>query len=236
VVTEQREHRRIVLVPSTLLGPAVWAPVAAVLVDRGWRVQVLASHEDVQGPDDVLRRLLAQIPPGEPVLLVPHSNAGLYVAALAVERDVRGIVFVDSRLPSDAPTTPTASPEFRAYLAGLVGPDGRLPPWTEWWPGEDVDSLFPHRRVRAVVEAEQPRLPLAYFDDQVPTPLGWTGLPAAYVAFGQGAYEDEVAEARTRGWPIERMTGRHLHQLVDPDGVATVLEGLLGRLGSAGSP
>lgn len=219
------------LVPSTLLGPSVWAPVAAVLVDRGWRVQVLASHGDVQGPDDVLRQLLTQIPADEPVLLVPHSNAGLYVAALAVERDVRGIVFVDSRLPSAAPTTPTASPEFRAYLAGLVGPDGRLPRWTEWWPGEDVDSLFPDHRVRAVVEAEQPRLPLGYFGDEVPTPLGWTGLPAAYVAFGEGTYEDEVGEARMRGWPVERMTGRHLHQLVDPDGVAAVLEGLLGRLG-----
>lgn len=224
------------LVPSTLLGPSVWTPVATVLVDRGWRVQVLAPHDDVQGPVDVLRQLLAQVPADEPVLLVPHSNAGLYVAALAVERDVRGVVFVDSRLPSTAPTTPTASREFRAHLAGLVDPGGRLPRWTEWWPGEDVDSLFPDHRVRAVVEAEQARLPLTYFDADVPTPAGWTNLPSAYLAFGEGAYEDEVDEARARGWPIERMTGRHLHQLVDPDGVATVLEGLLGRLGPTSQP
>lgn len=224
------------LVPSTLLGPSVWAPVARLLADRGWRVQVPAPHVDVHGPDDVLHQLLAQVPVDEPVVLVPHSNAGLYAAALALERDVRGIVFVDARLPSAAPATPTASPGFRAYLAGLVGPDGRLPRWTEWWPGEDIDSLFPDDRVRAVVEAEQARLPLRYFDEEVPTPPGWGDLPAAYLAFGEGAYEEEVGEARTRGWPVERLAGRHLHQLVDPGTVAVVLEGLLGQLGfEAGS-
>ena len=150
---------------------------------------------------------------------------------MAAERDVRGVVFVDSRLPSAAAVTPTATPEFRHYLAGLADPDGRLPRWTEWWPGEDLSTLFPDDATRAVVEAEQARLPLAYFDADVPTPAGWADLPAAYVAFGEGAYEVEVAEARSRGWPVERLAGEHLHQLVAPEEVGTVLEGLVRRLG-----
>lgn len=221
----------LVLVPSTLLGPSAWAPVAALLGNRGWHVQVPAPSADVREPDDVVEQLLGSIPVDVPVVLVPHSNAGLYVAALAAERDVRGVVFVDARVPSGEPVTPTASREFREHLAGLVDDDGRLPRWTEWWPGEDLGVLFPDDSTRAVVEAEQARLPLAYFDAAVPTPSGWADLPAAYVAFGQGAYEAEVAEARGRGWPVERLAGEHLHQLVDPQGVATVLEGLLGRLG-----
>jgi hypothetical protein len=222
---------RLVLLPSTLLGPSTWAPAAALLKSRGWSVQVPAPATGVRGPADVLRQLLSTIPADVPLVLVPHSNAGLYAAQLAAERDVRGVVFVDSRVPSAAPVTPTATPEFRQYLAGLADPGGRLPRWTEWWPGEDLGTLFPDEATRAVVEAEQARLPLAYFDDAVPTPAGWADLPAAYVAFGEGAYEEEVAAARGRGWPVERLAGEHLHQLVAPEEVVTVLEGLVRRLG-----
>jgi hypothetical protein len=231
VATEPDPDVCLVLVPSTLLGPSVWAPVGTLLERRGWTVQVPGSPGEVDGPEHVLEHLLTAIPADRPVVLVPHSNSGLYVATLAVERDVRGVVFVDSRLPSSEPSTPTASPEFRAYLAGLADEDGRLPVWTEWWPGEDLGELFPDTGTRALVEAEQARLPLAYFDAAVPTPSGWEGLPAAYVAFGEGAYEEEVSEAQWRGWPVQRLDGGHLHQLVDPDGVAALLVGLVRQMG-----
>jgi hypothetical protein len=166
------------------------------------------------------------------VVLVPHSNAGLYVAALAAERDVTAVVFVDAGLPSGGPSTPTAPDAVRALLADLVEDDGLLPVWTRWWPAEEVDALLPDAAARAAVEAEQARLPLEYFDSAVPTPPGWEALPAAYLAFGD-TYSGELLQAERRGWPVERMSGDHLHMLVDPDGVAEALLRLIARTTSA---
>jgi hypothetical protein len=220
----------LALVASPLLGPAVWSRTAEVLVDRGRRVLAPPAAAAIAGPDDVLRSLRAALPAGEPLVLVPHSNAGLYVAALAAERDVRGIVFVDAGLPSDAPSTPTAPPAFRAFLTGLEDAEGRLPGWTHWWPEGEVAAQFPDTASRAAVEAEQPRLPLAYFDASVPSPAGWRRLPAAYLAFGD-TYADERAAARAGGWPVTTLPGEHLHLLRAPESVADALLGLVGQLG-----
>lgn len=228
------EHVLLVLVASPLLGPAVWRPVAGELGERGWDVVVPAPYGEVKEPADVVEHLLAAAPEDAPVVLVPHSNAGLYVAALAAELDVRGVVFVDAGLPARAATTPTAPEPFREFLAGLADERGLLPVWTQWWPSDDVDGLFPGERSRAAVEAEQVRLPLAYFDAAVPSPSGWEAAPAAYLAFGH-TYDEEHAEARRRGWPVARLEGGHLHPLADPGGVAEALEGLLWQIGISGA-
>ena len=217
---------RLLLLGSPLLGPRVWAPLADELVRRGRQVSVAQPARRVKSPADVVRAFVKAVPPGEPVVLVPHSNAGLYVAALAAAAPVRGVVFVDGGLPSPAPSVPTAPAWLRERLAGLAGPGGTLPPWTEWWPEADTAGLFPDPDTRRAVEREQPRLPLAYFDAEVPTPPGWEQLPAAYLAFGD-AYAEERAEAVRRGWPVATLPGDHLHMLVDPAGVADALTGLL---------
>jgi Alpha/beta hydrolase family len=221
---------RLVLLASPLLGPAVWSRVSAELRARGRQVVVPAPYGAVTDPADVLRHLSRELPLGVPLVLVAHSNAGLYTAALAATHDVRGIVFVDAGLPSDDPTTPTAPAPFREFLAGLADDDGLLPQWTRWWPAEDLAGLFPDGEARASVEAEEPRLPLAYFDAAVPSPSVWRSLPAAYLAFGE-TYGTERALAEQRGWPVVTLPGEHLHLLTDPEGVAAALEGLLGRLG-----
>ena len=215
----------LALLPSPLLGPAAWSPVAAALRERGVRVTEVRLPERITSPGDVLTGFVAALP-DKPVVLVPHSNAGLYVAALAAEVPVQGMLFVDAGLPSLTASSPTAPGWLRARLGELVGPDGMLPPWTEWWPEADVAGLFPDPATRRAVEREQPRLPLAYFDAEVPTPAGWEQLPAAYLAFGD-AYADERAEAVRRGWPVSTLRGGHLHLLVDPAGVAAALTGLL---------
>ena len=201
-----------VLLASPLLGPAVWAPVAGLLGERGHDVTVAPSPGAIGSPDEVLDVWRAALPAG-PVLLVPHSNAGLYAAALVDAHDVTGLVFVDALLPGDEATTPTAEPPFREFLTELADDHGLLPPWTRWWP--DVAGLFPDPQTAATVEEEQPRLPLAYFGAEVPTPSAWESLPAAYLGFGD-TYADEQAEAALRGWPSENLPGQHLHQLVDP--------------------
>jgi len=223
---------RLALLASPLLGPAVWAQVAERLTLRGWDVLVPPPYGEVTSPADVLDLLSAALPLNDPLVLVPHSNVGLYVAALAAARNVRGVGFVDAGLPSDDPTTPVAPAALREFLASLAGQDTLLPVWTRWWSDDDLTGLFPDARTRAAVEAEQIRLPLAYFDAVVPSPPGWQQLPAAYLAFGD-TYEAERATAERLGWPVETLAGRHLHQLTDPEGVCAALEGLLGRLGFA---
>jgi hypothetical protein len=224
------ESVSLALLPSPLLGPAVWAPVATRLAEHGWHVLVPRPYGKVTSPEDVLDRLAADLPLNEPLVLVPHSNAGLYVAALTAARNVHGVVFVDAGLPSNAPTTPTAPGPFREFLGTLARSDGLLPPWSRWWSEEDLAGAFPNQAAREAVEAQETRLPLAYFDATVPTPPGWQDRPVGYLAFGD-TYATERDEAERRGWPVERLDGEHLHQLVDPEAVATALERLLTRLG-----
>jgi len=50
VVTEASGGVRLVLLPSPLLGPAVWQPVARELGTRGWEVVVPAPYGEVKHP------------------------------------------------------------------------------------------------------------------------------------------------------------------------------------------
>lgn len=199
-----------VLVPSPLLGPAVWAPVADVLTRE--RHQAVVAHVDDVVPATTG---LADL------VLVPHSNAGYYAPSLAQAVSARGCVYVDAALPlGSTDDVPLAPPAFYAFLEGLVEDDGLLPPWTQWW--EDLGELFPDEGTRRSIEAEQTRLPLSYFAERVAVLPGWADRPSGYLAFG-GTYADEVAFAYEHGWPVIESTGQHLHQLHEPELVATAI-------------
>jgi pimeloyl-ACP methyl ester carboxylesterase len=152
---------------------------------------------------------------GDDVILVPHSNSGLYVPAVVATlgESVRGVVFVDAALPGTGAYTQ------RDFLATLADADGLLPPWTSWWDPSDVDGLFPDDEVRAEVEAEQTRLPLSYYDNLPPTIDGWDQRPCAYIWFAE-PYDANAEVATDRGWPTRHRPGQHLHMLVDPRAVA----------------
>lgn len=199
------------LVPSPLLGPASWAPVAELLD---------ATVAEVGEVADVAAGL-------SDVVLVPHSNAGFHAPSLAEAIGARATVYVDAALAGDGPDTALAPPHFLDFLSGLADACGLLPPWTQWW-GDEVDDVFPDAASRAAVEAEEPRLPLSYFTSRVPVPHGWAGRPSGYLAFGE-TYAEEVAFARAHGWPVTTMPGRHLHQLVAPAEVAAAIADLAAR-------
>jgi hypothetical protein len=114
-----------------------------------------------------------------------------------------------------------APPELLALLRDKA-PAGRLPRWTDWWDEEDVAPLFPDQATRQAVTEEQPRLPLSYYEASVPVPPRWDARPCAYLLFGP-PYDLLASQARGRGWIVEQLRGAHLHQLVDPDGVARLL-------------
>jgi pimeloyl-ACP methyl ester carboxylesterase len=221
---------RFVLIHSPSVGPRTWQPVAHRLAELGCAAAVPSLlHVTDGGPPfwprvvDAVRGGLGTAEQSQGVVLVAHSNAGLFVpviwAALPVR--VRGCIFVDAALPPTSGAAPVAPPELLALLRDKAS-DGLLPRWTDWWDEEEVAPLFPDQRTRQAVTEEQPRLPLSYYEASVPAPAGWDAQPCAYLLFGP-PYDELADEARGRGWIVQQLPGRHLHQLVDPDGVARSL-------------
>lgn len=229
-----RRIRRVdplfVFLPSVLLGPAVWAPVADRLASRGRRVVVPeAANTAPRTPADVLDRYLAAVPQHGDVELVVHSNAGLYVPAIVEQRsNVVGTIFVDAGLPPTSGTVELAPPHLLAHLRSLADEHGRLPPWSAWFDDTEVAALFPDQTTRSTVEAEQQSIPLACLDATLPVPADWDDRPNAYLAFGD-TYGPERTDATDRGWPVATIDGRHLHMLIDPDEVAETITTLADR-------
>lgn len=230
------------LVHSPSVGPLTWASVAARLTARG-RESIVPSLLDVAdaGPPfwprvvQNVNAAMSRLGPDRPVLLVPHSNAGLFVPLLVARalRPVHGCLFVDAALPAAIGPSPVVPTELLDLLSDKVT-DGRLPPWTDWWDEEAVASMFPDAKTRAAVSAEQPRLPLAYYEQTVPVPPGWDDRPCGYLLFGP-PYDEVAAIARARGWLVDELSGQHLHQIVDPDAVAERLILMAERLPSISS-
>lgn len=216
------------LLPSVLLGAVVWEPVAERLYAAGDTV-VVASTAGCTTPGSVLAAYVAAAPPGaEDLVVVPHSNAGFYAAAVADQVAAAAVVYVDAALPERAGPTPLAPPGLLDLLSGIADRGEMLPPWTSWWP--DMDALFPDERTRARAEASQPRLPLDYFRSSVHAPAGWESASAAYLAFGD-TYAQEQLRAAELGWPRRRLDGEHLHLLHDPAACAAAVVELREHLG-----
>jgi predicted alpha/beta hydrolase family esterase len=83
-------------------------------------VTVVPSLVDVADADDPpfwprvaakVNDAVVRLPPGQPLVLVAHSNAGLFVPVVvqAAQRPVAGCLFVDASLPSRTGPTPAAS-------------------------------------------------------------------------------------------------------------------------------
>jgi pimeloyl-ACP methyl ester carboxylesterase len=227
-----------VLIHSPSVGPRTWEPVARRLGELGWEAAVpsLLQVAD-EGPPvwprvvDAVRAGLGAVRQDRGVVLVAHSNAGLFipVIATALPGRVLGCIFVDAALPPVSGEAPVAPPELLELLRDKAS-DGLLPRWTDWWDEEQVAPLFPDQQTRQAVTEEQPRLPLSYYEASVPVPAGWDAQPCAYLLFGP-PYDELASEARGRGWIVEQLPGAHLHQLVDPDGVARLLLAIVRRMG-----
>src|SRR5215472_1659606 len=221
-----------VLVHSPSVGPATWQPVAQRLRAAGHDALV-PSLLGVGGDHppywrrvvDAVTAALAALDPDQPVVLVTHSNAGVFVPVLidGLAQPVERCVFADATVPDpNTDSTPMAPAEFLPFLAEKVETDGRLPQWSKWWDEDDTAALFPDAQTRQLITAEEPRLPLAYYFEHVPAPPAWAARPCAFLQFSAG-YEEPAALARSLGWPVRTVPGEHLHQVVDPGAVATAL-------------
>ncbi|MEU1364754.1 alpha/beta hydrolase [Streptomyces sp. NPDC005803] len=219
-----------VLVHSPSVGPATWHPVADLLVASGHQVRVPSLlHVGAGEPPfwpraaEAVRDDLTEIPSESTLVLVAHSNAGLFLPAIraGLDHPVAASVFVDAALPARTGPTPVAPPELLEFLRPLAV-DGTLPRWTDWWDEKDVAPLFSDPAMRQKLVAEQPRLPLSYYEQDIPVPAGWDDHPCAYLLFGP-PYEEVAADARARGWRVAHLPGEHLHQTVDPLGTTRLL-------------
>jgi len=225
-----RVSATIALLPSPLLGSVVWDDVAAGLEAAGWRCLVVDLPRVIVSPTDVRDHFTRTLHHERELILVPHSNAGLYAPALADSLRSRATVFVDAALPTASSTTPLAPPAFLEFLTELADEQGMLPPWTRWWGTDaDLDALFPSAQWRQRVQAGESRLPLSYFRATLAVPAGWTAGPCAYLGFGT-TYAEELAAARQYGWPVEVLEGSHLHMLHQPVSVASSLMELVRKL------
>lgn len=220
-----------VLLPSPFLPARAYAPLVAALERRGWDVVVATSREVLDDPGPVLAAYRGCVARERPDVVVAHSNAGRYAPAAAVGVPV---VYVDAALPPREGEAALAPESLLGHLAGLADEEGILPPWTRWWPDEDIAAVLPDPQVLADIRAEEPQVLLSYVRSRLGAPDGWREAPQAYLALG-GTYAAELDLARRLGWPTTVIEGAgHLHHLVDPGAVAAAVMGLAARLGVAG--
>ena len=217
-----------VVLASPFLPDHVHAPLATALGRRGWGVVVSGCATPPSGPDEVLRAYADDVALARPDVVLAHSNAGRFAAAVAPVGAV--VVYVDAALPPDTGEATLAPEALLEALGAMTGDDGVMPPWTRWWDEADIAPVVPDAAVLQRIREDEPRVPLSYVRSRLGAPSGWAGLPSAYLAFG-GTYGEEVDRARAWGWPVEVVAGAlHLHQLVDPEGVADTVVSLVARV------
>ncbi|KGN34813.1 hypothetical protein N802_01815 [Knoellia sinensis KCTC 19936] len=217
----------ILLLPSPLVGVHAYAVLAEAFRACGRFSEIAEPPSQVTTGVQVREAFRRAVLRMSPDLVVAHSNAGLVAPAVA---DGIPVVFVDAALPPTVGQTTMAPPALHDSIAGLADSSGLLPPWTQWWPEDDVAALFPDSQVRASIESQEPRLPLSYFRTTVGAPARWEARPCAYLAFGE-TYAREQARARRLGWPVAVLDDAlHLHHLHEPTGVAERVLELARRL------
>jgi len=114
-----------VLIHSPSVGPRTWQPVAHCLTELGREATVPSLlHLADDGPPfwprvvDAVRAGMGTAEQGQGVVLVAHSNVGLFIRVItaALPGQVLGCVFVDAALPPAAGAAPVATPELLALL------------------------------------------------------------------------------------------------------------------------
>lgn len=219
------------LLHPPLLGPSVWAPCAAALTAAGHHAVVPDLRPALDPPPGwydhaatlatgslaaagAHRAAGAADPRTADLVVVAHSGAGVVLPVVADRTGATAAVFVDALLPGNP-----ASDRFRGFLAGLPVTDGRLPRWSDWWGPDAMAELVPDPDLRAAIEAGQPRLPLAFWDERVPVPVSWPPPRVGYLRLSP-AYDTEAAGATDRGWPVRTLPGEHLDLANRPAAVA----------------
>ena len=237
--TTTRADALILLIPSPLLGPYSWSPVAQELRARGWKVLVSEDLRDPLDRQPCWRRTvggveasLRDVPDERSIALIAHSGAGplLPAVATAVRQPIVAYLFVDAGLPSSGRSRLQAieaeDPGFAAELRAALDAGQSFPAWTD----EGLSQLVPDaERRRGLLQELRPRGP-EYWTEELPTVRRWPNAACGYLQFSP-PYRSAADRARRAGWPTRHLPAGHFHQLVDPAGVVDALVDLLGEQG-----
>ncbi len=222
-------NERALVLPSPLLGPAAYRPLARALGEHGWVSAVAGLPPGPFTPEQVRDGFARAATEAQATVVIAHSNAGNVAAAVAEAAEVGSVLYVDAALPPRDGPCPLAPPALLDGIRHLADADGLMAPWTRWWPHEDVLALVPSPAWLERIEAEQPRVTVSYLSAMVAVPTGWWHRPSGYLAFGT-TYAAQLDAARGYGWPVETLEGHHLDLLTDPEGVAVALRRLHARV------
>jgi len=231
------EQTHIVLVTGPFTGRTSMLDTADALRAAGAEVtepDPHALHPDaLPGLEDWAHSLLAAIPRAPRPLMVGFSAGTVLAAWLAPQVAATGLVLIDGALPPRSGPCPILSDEVRAHLRGRAAPDA-LPTWSDWWDADLAEPLGHHRLARArpdlveALRAEERAFPLDWLEQTLDLPP-CDGIPAAYLRLSR--FHDAEAElAASRGWPVERIDGSHLHPAFAGNETAGAILALAGRM------
>jgi len=229
------------LIPSPLVGPGSWAPVAEVLARRGLGARVATLSDSPASSIPFWQQhaasaaaSLADFGLGQPLVLAGHSGAGPLLPAIrqAMPRPVAAYLFVDAGLPAGGQSRlgmwraedAAAAAELQAHL--LAG--GRYPEWSD----ADLQDDIPDAAARRSLLAEVRPRGLDFFSEPLPAVAGWPDAPCAYLQLSDG-YTEPARQARERGWPFGQLAGGHFYLIVQPDAVAEAMLALAWQLSVA---
>jgi hypothetical protein len=230
----------LVLLHSPLVGVESWGRLPAALARAGVAAEAVAVGGDDRPPfadryvGAAVEGVLALPDPTGPLALVGHSGAGPLLAAVgarlrAAGRPSGGYLFCDAGLPeAGASRLDLLAVEDQAMAAAFraeLERGGRFPEWSD----AELAPLVPDPAGRAALVGSLRPRGLAFFTEPLPTAAGWPDAPCGFLRLS-AAYDHWAAVAAARGWPTARLDAGHFHPLVDPDGVAAALLGLLARM------
>ena len=229
---KRKPLRDLIFIHSPLVGPSSWLPTVEVLRQRGAPCHLPTPADPVTPWRDWSAQLLATLPPVDAPVLLGHSAAGLLLPSLAAALNATALIFVDARVPPPQGHTRPVDGRFLEFVKTLATDDGRLPPWSKWWPDGSLEAHFPDPERRARFEADLPRLPLTWFDDSAEVPA-WNFRPCGYLQLSK-LFEPEALAAVKRGWPLVHVDGSHLHPAVEPVESANAILALIDAIQQTG--
>lgn len=226
------DHYTYVIVHGATAGAWEWKRVGEFLSWDGhtvYRVTLtgLGERRHLANPDiglethilDVVNTILFE--DLHDVVLTGHSYGGMVITGVMdrIPERIRHVIFLDAFVPEDG--------ESLSDITGPAPPNSIIVDGMWTFPGYKPSDAYPQNTPQSVKTLTEP----VSFDN----PDAFS-LPVTYVAFlqsGQVAGRDGLSalgweRAKARGWTLRVFPGHHVAQMVNPEGLAALMEEAVG--------